>query len=1519
MVFLHQQNPSRKRPSSFIPPFPPPKIPKSTTGTTTQPTQSQKDAVDDNQASSSSSSVDKMVSILADAGCTLVNPAGPPTLPSDHHKFRNHLSRLFSSSDTAPALRSDFLSGFSSYVSSPQNFRRVLAFLNRDGFGAKRSESLVTQLLLVPAIQLDLQIMLLEKLPEYFDTVREDSRTTLSLEDDVARLIINQFRWLDFVVDPNAFADKLLEVLSICPLNLKKEIIGSLPEIIGDQSNNAVVDSLEQMLQEDSAIIVPVLDAFSNLNLDEVLEEQVITTALSCIRTIDGEHMPYLLRFLLLSATPQNARRIISQIRQQLKFVGMSNSSRSNQQRKLKGKSLVDNTEASILDALRSSLLFKNMLCQEVLKELNSVEKPQDHKVIDIWLLVLIYMNGESMQKSVEKIFKKKIVANCIREDMIDQCICGNKELVQDFFPRFLSLSEHLLACKEQKARDFGMHMYACLFGEFGDTYFRQEVLGALVTHVGSGVSFEVNSSLDTMALLASKYPQELIPLSSHINGILDYLEGFGMESLHKVYEVFSKLALSARSITDCFGSSIANELLMIIRKQVSHPDMKYKKMGLIGTLKVVCHLGDINNATEASPSQKSNCEEALELLRTCLHSCKQLCLPLVLFYDELTTIMLHKKLHPEIVEWVGKHAGEFESKFLSDLQGGQLPGEDSYCSLEGELWMNLDGDISPVCLSILPLSSSSLQSMSSLQVLPANFLLLSTVERLTNQGSLSGIDALLGCPLHLPSSKYFSEAGWQSLTAKQKQIVCLSLYYAANWIRELLNAFCTQVAGRFECTSQTTEVDIIVKLLKRLRNLVFVESLLNNCTKGHPLSLPELHLQVDQSGTLLLNKANNMVYLAKNGDHKKTQDNNSPKKRRHKKTSKELSSDPNGELRQPKISDVLRKAGAATSQAVSNEESTSQSLRGQAFVPAAQDSCNSTVPISLEASAVSKALEAQRFKFRPLLVQCFSLLMFSNVSTLMLLIIMILILFSFLIAACRGISISHMDYQTQDLVERIKSPVAMIPQPRFLSAPAGFARMTMEEFLSNVRPLFPHLRRHFDNAVFVLNEGDGTCEDHWNIHSASAGNPDVANTLFSKSVVSTSIFKEVLHCFRKMLNLPGVQMHKSVLSDFLEAFQPSKISESVFSGLQHTPSHGTIEYLYLGASSFLEDALDMACSFSFMLASESLLTLESVVTSVQTLLVKLETSDKGMHSPSIHRIVPNLCSRLGTSALKLLKHNWDNENLENGWKNKGEIVQKILRIYLENSDSKSDLLEELACSILPEVSSSGTTVEDDHHAFPTLCNATFVVWCRVLHEENLAILNKLVKEVALFVKPRAAVQLEAVEKHLIKIQKSVNVVVSLVNMCRTHDKVTVRAMAVKYGGKFVDSFLKAFDFLQAHFQTHNELIIQLVKELQKATRTIQTLCSEAKGLKQTAITCKIPATKRSMERFLFCVKALLHSTSSGCTFWMGNLKHKDLTGQVVSSQAYVDDVNNNVDEDPAEAVDDDQPVSVASEDGETE
>jgi Fanconi anemia group D2 protein len=55
------------------------------------------------------------------------------------------------------------------------------------------------------------------------------------------------------------------------------------------------------------------------------------------------------------------------------------------------------------------------------------------------------------------------------------------------------------------------------------------------VTHVGSDNKFEVSSVLEMMTALVKKYAQQLLPFSSHINGILDYLEGFTIDNLHKV------------------------------------------------------------------------------------------------------------------------------------------------------------------------------------------------------------------------------------------------------------------------------------------------------------------------------------------------------------------------------------------------------------------------------------------------------------------------------------------------------------------------------------------------------------------------------------------------------------------------------------------------------------------------------------------------------------------------------------------------------------------------------------------------------------------------------------------------------------------------------------------------------------------------------------------------------------------------------------------------------------------------
>lgn len=52
----------------------------------------------------------------------------------------------------------------------------------------------------------------------------------------------------------------------------------------------------------------------------------------------------------------------------------------------------------------------------------------------------------------------------------------------------------------------------------------------------------------------------------------------------------------------------------------------------------------------------------------------------------------------------------------------------------------------------------------------------------------LSEIDALLGCPLVMPSHKTIDE--FDMLSPEQQNVVVDSLFHAVNWFREVINCF---------------------------------------------------------------------------------------------------------------------------------------------------------------------------------------------------------------------------------------------------------------------------------------------------------------------------------------------------------------------------------------------------------------------------------------------------------------------------------------------------------------------------------------------------------------------------------------------------------------------------------------------------------------------------------------------------------------------------------------------------------
>ena len=63
---------------------------------------------------------------------------------------------------------------------------------------------------------------------------------------------------------------------------------------------------------------------------------------------------------------------------------------------------------------------------------------------------------------------------------------------------------------------------------------------------------------------------------------------------------------------------------------------------------------------------------------------------------------------------------------------------------------------------------------------------------QLETEGSFEDVDGMLGCPLALFPPHLVEAATFPGLPAPQQQVMALGLFHAANWLRELLNGFCS-------------------------------------------------------------------------------------------------------------------------------------------------------------------------------------------------------------------------------------------------------------------------------------------------------------------------------------------------------------------------------------------------------------------------------------------------------------------------------------------------------------------------------------------------------------------------------------------------------------------------------------------------------------------------------------------------------------------------------------------------------
>ncbi|KAM3910148.1 Fanconi anemia group D2 protein [Leptodactylus fuscus] len=1315
--------------------------------------------------------------LLKSAGVGLKSGEQQNELAVDQRVFQKTLRQELQKHERYPDIIQEFVAGLESHIEDRDGFRNCLLPCGRSSEDEEGSnllmssfqDSLIKILLGMDILQEPIINLLFEKLPEFlYDSFGSDGIS-------IPRLIINQLKWLDLVLSGKELTTKIMQLVTVAPADIQHHVIGSLPEILEDAEHNEVAKELSSLLKQNTQLTVPILDVFSSLNLSTELLTEVRQWVMSTLCAVDLEVVPVIVKFILHTVTPSDALEVISELRRNLDVESCVSLS----QVQASKASVAETQERSgqdcvtvLMEVVKSAVWFQKHICEAWIKAIEKVETPEDYKVTDFLVLLILYTTNSNCKKQVERVLKSKVRSGCIPTHLLQNLFRSHSQVLMFYFPSVLSLAQTLLRSVEPVVSFFGSQLFKHAFRVF-DRYCQQEVIVALVTHICSGYTSEVYTALDVLSDLVSSHTAAVALYAIFIKGILDHLDNLNSAQIRKLFQILCALGSSPE------GAHIQDELHIVIRKQLSSTALKYKRIGVIGAMRMVGSMAACaRRKPETAVLNPNICRQVtslLELARTC---CEQSPLSAAFYYDELADLVQGRSLDAQVMEHLRKSVLEgFQDDYVVDLEqaveGSHLFPVKALYNLEDE-----EESQGAVVINLLPLLSLDVahkggegRLVSPLCLSPFFRLLRLCIED-EFDGNLDEIDALLGCPLYLTDLDVTDKM--EALSKHEGEFLCSLLFLAINWFIEVINAFCKQ-----------PNADMKGKVLRRLQNITWLRSALEKCLPACPGYIPPC-ARPDCEQIKGLSPPLPAATVTK-------------KTRKGKK--RPLPDGKNLSTEGSQIEDQLES------------------------VPLVEKEKD-------ESSQPSISLSSFRLFFRELDMDVFAVLQSGLVS--------------------RSLLDSNMCTKATEVVQL--GPAELVFLLEDLSRKTEHILSTKKALVLKVKDMkdaeYSHLRQKTPQEVAQVVVGllNPLCNHVENLHNyfqtVQADHRDVVDV---KDLQHMAVcYQLLLHIFCSLFSWNGFLQpeNRSLLLSALSVFV-GRIQEcEVLPDLEEQVSFSYFQNLCSSVPSF-PAALSL---------TQLLITLVEKTPSTAPYRSKIASIVKGF-----------LC------------RSWIQPS---GEPDRGirfnETLQSLLCIYLDYADILQ-AIEEICGTGVPEL--TNTAKDGNSSTYPTLSRQTFVVYFRVLMDK----LEKFVRNVP------AATQTDSYQvqtEKLLSWSLAVRNFHILVNLIKMFDSRPMLISCLKYGRQFVETFLRAgMPLLDYCFKKHREDVQSLLKILQLCTRQLHHMCGHSKIHQDTGLTTHVPPLKKTLEMFVYRVKAMLVLNNCQEAFWLGNLKNRDLQGEEILSQ----------------------------------
>ncbi|XP_023791226.1 Fanconi anemia group D2 protein-like [Cyanistes caeruleus] len=1366
--------------------------------------------------------------LLRTSGIVLKAGEGQNEIAVDQMAFQKKLCLALEKHPTYPAVVEQFISGLESHIKDRNQFKNCLLPCTPVRTEGSRNlvhsycESLIKLLLGIKILQPAVITLLLEKIPEFFFDIVGTFGTNFP------RLIVNQFKWLDRLLDSQDLVKKLMQMISVSPVPIQHDIITSLPEILEDSQQSEVARELSCLLKQGRRLTVPILDALSRLDLDAELVTEVRQSAMTIVPSVKLEDLPVVVKFILQNVKAADAVEVISDLRKSLDLSScvlplQIHTSQKKIKSQVHASSSLSQVTTSqncvklLFDVIKLAVRFQKDVSEAWIKAIENSTSVSDHKVLDLIVLLLIHYTNMRNRKQTEKVLRSKIRLGFLPEQLMQNAFQNHSTVIKDFFPSILALAQTFLHSAHPAVVSFGSCMYKQAFAAF-DSYCQQEVVTALVTHVCSGSETELDISLDVLTDLVVLHTSLLMRYATFVKTILDSTQKLNPCQIRKLFYILSTLAFSQKQE----GSYIQDDMYMVIRKWLSSTVPNHKQMGIIGAVSMIGSVALKRNEGDAasverpelSSERDGQLSTLLDLVGFC---CEQAPEVLALYYDEFASLIEKQKgnLDLQLLNEFGKSLVEdFPSDFVVDLS----PTVHGSFLLPVKSLYNLDEDQSQgaIAINLLPLvsqselgrvtageSNQSKRAVSPMCLSPCFRLLrLYTAEQ--NSGSLEEIDALLGCPLYLTDLEV--EGKLESLSKQEREFLCSLLFYALNWFREVVNAFCQQ-----------QDAEMKGKVLTRLQNITELQNVLGKCLAATPGYVPP-PATFDSEAPEVVPSINAAGPARKRSGRKKKADGS--------------------------------KAGSADrSQADDSSEGNQPDTELSELDKTAADR---------EAGNPLAQLQSYRPYFRELDLEVFTVLLCGLLT--------------------KSVLDTEMHTEAREVVQLGPAELCFLLDDLCWklehALPSGSTRrVPFPKERGNKDIGFSHLcqRSPKEVAMFVVDLLKPLCKHMENMHNyfqaavQNQGAEDEPGVNIQEHQLMSSCYQLLLLTFRSLFAWNGFAQHEN-----------AELLRSALQVLADRLKPGETEFL------LLEELISE--SFQYLLNfQQSVPSFHCAYILTQLLIAVAEKPMSGWKK-----------EKMASLAKQFLCRSWVKPS---GDREKGSqfnsALHTLLCVYLEHTENIMKAIEEISSTGVPELMNSAK--DGCSSTYPTLSRQTFPVFFRVM----MAQLESSVKSIPAG-KPSdsSEVQLEK----LLRWNIAVRNFHILINLVKVFDSRPVLSICLKYGRLFVEAFLKlAMPLLDHSFKKHTDDVQSLLKTLQLSTRQLHHMCGHSKIHQDIGLTNHVPLLKKSLEQFVYRVKAMLAFNHCQEAFWVGILKNRDLQGEEILTQASEERGSDEDSEDSAE------------------